>query len=138
MTPYKIDIQQGNVVTQEMVQKLEPGMSRSQVRFLLGTPLITDPFHGDRWDYVYLYQKGGQAAEKRRLIVIFKDDKFVRTEGDPMPPGPAAKEPVGTSAKPAEASQPAAPTPDAKTASQAPPAAPAAGGAEPVKAESPP
>ena len=53
--PYKIDIQQGNVVTEEMVEKLKPGMSRSQVRFVLGTPLITDVFHADRWDYFYYF-----------------------------------------------------------------------------------
>jgi outer membrane protein assembly factor BamE len=89
VTPYRMDIQQGNVVTQDMVQKLEPGMSRSQVRFILGTPLVADAFHPDRWDYVYLYNKGGKVTEQRRLIVLFKDDKLLRVEGDQMPPGPA-------------------------------------------------
>ena len=55
LTPYKIDVQQGNYVTQDMVEKLKPGMTRSQVKFLLGTPLVVDPFRNDRWDYVYLY-----------------------------------------------------------------------------------
>ena len=91
VTPYRIDIQQGNMVTQDMVEKLEPGMSRAQVRFTLGTPLVADPFHPDRWDYVYLYNKAGTVTEKRRLVVIFKDDKFVRIEGDKMPPPPVTK-----------------------------------------------
>lgn len=92
-TPYKMDVQQGNVVTQEMVAKLQPGMTRNQVRFALGTPLVVDPFHSDRWDYVYLYQKAGTVTEQRRIIVIFQDDKLLRIEGDVVPaakPGPVA------------------------------------------------
>jgi outer membrane protein assembly factor BamE len=83
--PHKIDIQQGNVVTQEMVAKLKPGMSRSQVRFALGTPLVADPFHPDRWDYVYVMQKKGKVVEQRRIIVVFKDDKLTHIEGDVVP-----------------------------------------------------
>lgn len=109
LTPYRMDIQQGNVVTQDMVQKLQPGMSRSQVRFLLGTPLIADPFHPERWDYVYLFRKGGQPAEQRRLIVIFKDEKLLRVEGDQMPPGAAASGASGVIGKPAAGSMPGAP-----------------------------
>lgn len=108
VTPYKIDIQQGNMVTQDMVEKLQPGMSRAQVRFMLGTPLVADPFHPDRWDYVYHYKKGGQATEQRRLVVIFKDDKFVRVEGDRMPPPPVTK--TGPSdTKPAKPAAPSSP-----------------------------
>lgn len=84
-TPYKMDIQQGNVVTQDMISKLQPGMTRSQVRFALGTPLIVDPFRTDRWDYVFLYQKAGVVTEHRKIAVIFKDDKLVRIEGDVVP-----------------------------------------------------
>ncbi|HXF65751.1 MAG TPA: outer membrane protein assembly factor BamE, partial [Burkholderiales bacterium] len=62
LAPYKMDIQQGNVVTQEMISKLRPGMTRSQVRFALGTPLVVDPFRTNRWDYVYLYEKAGRLA----------------------------------------------------------------------------
>lgn len=91
VTPYRIDIQQGNMVTQDMVDKLQPGMSRAQVRFALGTPLVADPFHPDRWDYVYLYNKAGTVTEKRRLIVLFKDDKLVRIQGDKMPPPPVTQ-----------------------------------------------
>ena len=83
--PYKMDIQQGNVVTQDMIAKLQPGMTRSQVRFALGTPLVVDPFRNDRWDYVYRYMKAGELTEQRRLTVIFKDDKLVRIEGDVVP-----------------------------------------------------
>jgi outer membrane protein assembly factor BamE len=87
LTPYKMDVQQGNVVTQEMMARLQPGMTRSQVRFALGTPLVVDPFRGDRWDYVYLYQKQGVVTEQRRIVVVFKDDKLARIEGDVVPAG---------------------------------------------------
>lgn len=80
--PYKIDIQQGNVVTQEMVEKLKLGMTRSQVRFVLGTPLITDVFHSNRWDYFYYFAPRGSIAEKRKLTVIFADDRLSHIEGD--------------------------------------------------------
>lgn len=80
--PYKIDIQQGNVVTQEMVEKLKPGMTRSQVRFVLGTPLITDVFHGNRWDYFYYLAPRGSLSEKRKLTVIFDGDRLSHIEGD--------------------------------------------------------
>ena len=90
--PYKMDIQQGNVVTQEMIDKIQPGMSRSQVRFALGTPLVQDVFHADRWDYVYQFQKGGTVTDQRRIVVHFKDDKLVRVEGDVVPMDPAKQE----------------------------------------------
>ena len=90
LAPHQIDIQQGNYVTQEMVAKLQPGMSRSQVRFALGTPLVADPFHSDRWDYVYVLQKEGRLVEQRHISVIFKDDKLQRIDGDVKPaPRPA-------------------------------------------------
>ena len=85
LTPYKVEIQQGNYVTQDMVEKLKPGMTRSQVRFALGTPLVTDPFHNDRWDYVYVLQKKGVVTEQRRIVVIFSDDKLLRIDGDVRP-----------------------------------------------------
>jgi outer membrane protein assembly factor BamE len=85
LTPYRMDIQQGNYVTQDMVTKLKPGMSKAQVRFALGTPLVVDPFHADRWDYIYLLQKRGRTVEHRRLIVLFQDDKLLRLEGDVRP-----------------------------------------------------
>jgi outer membrane protein assembly factor BamE len=99
ITPYRIDIQQGNIVTQEMLDKLEPGMSRNQVRFILGTPLVMDPFRTDRWDYVYRMNKRGDVVEHRQLKVFFKDDRLERFEGDvvaDVKPGdkPAAKPPL--------------------------------------------
>src|SRR5215213_11588851 len=81
ISPYRIDIQQGNYVTQDMVDKLKPGMSRSQVRFALGTPLVTDAFHPDRWDYVYVNQRKGRVVAQRRIVVVFQDDKLLRVEG---------------------------------------------------------
>jgi outer membrane protein assembly factor BamE len=88
--PHKIDIQQGNVITQEMIDKLQPGMTRNQVRFILGTPLLVDPFRTDRWDYVYSMKKGGELVEQRQLKVFFADDKMVRVEGDAIDAKPAA------------------------------------------------
>lgn len=81
---YKIDVQQGNVLSQDMVAQLKPGQTRDQVRFLLGTPLVADIFHQQRWDYVYRY-KNGQTGEinSRKLTVFFDaDGKLQRTEGD--------------------------------------------------------
>ncbi|MEO6563017.1 MAG: outer membrane protein assembly factor BamE [Nitrosospira sp.] len=78
---YKIEIQQGNVITQEMVDKLKPGMTRAQVRFALGSPMISDAFHDNRWDYVYRLEQRGRLIEQRKLTAFFEDDKLVRTDG---------------------------------------------------------
>lgn len=96
---YKLEIQQGNVVTQEMIDKLKPGMTRDQVRYVLGTPLITDPFHPDRWDYYYYLRRSkDKTGEARHLTVIFKNDVLAEIKGDtriksgePAPGGPGAK-----------------------------------------------
>jgi outer membrane protein assembly factor BamE len=85
LSPHKIDVQQGNYVDQEMVAKLKPGMTRSQVRFVLGTPLVADPFHANRWDYVYRMKKNGGPAEERKISVVFEDDKLARVDGDVVP-----------------------------------------------------
>jgi outer membrane protein assembly factor BamE len=114
ISPYRIDIQQGNAVTQQMVAKLKVGMTRAQVRFALGSPLIVDPFHTDRWDYVYTYQKQGKETQHRRITVIFDDDKLLRIEGDVVPME-SAKEPEIPAAKPPVAVTPAA-KPDAAAA----------------------
>ncbi len=81
---YKIDVQQGNVLTQEMVSQLKPGLSRDQVRFILGTPVLMDMFHANRWDYVYWLKKGSTGAvEKREFSVFFDaDGKLARVAGD--------------------------------------------------------
>src|SRR5690242_4682585 len=83
ITPYKMDIQQGNYVSQDMVAQLKPGMSREQVRYLLGTPLVADIFHGDRWDYVYWREAPDGKREERRVALFFSaDNKLERITGD--------------------------------------------------------
>ena len=82
LKPHKIDVQQGNFLDQEAISKLKPGMSRSQVRFLLGTPLITDPFHPERWDYMFIDRKAGKLKEERRLTLYFDGDKLARATSD--------------------------------------------------------
>lgn len=82
LSPYRIDIQQGNVVTQEMLAKLKPEMSRSQVKFVLGTPVVVDTFHPDRWDYFYKFDKAGNPREQRVLTLVFTDDKLKQIVGD--------------------------------------------------------
>ena len=85
---YKIDINQGNMLSQDQVDRLKVGQSREQVRALLGTPLITSAFRDARWDYVYLFARQGTVREQRRFVVFFVDDKLARWEGDEMPPSP--------------------------------------------------
>lgn len=82
LKPYRIDVRQGNFVTQEMVAQLKVGQTREQVRFILGSPLIEDVFHAKRWDYVYRFAKGGAAVNERRLTLHFEDEKLARLEGD--------------------------------------------------------
>ena len=82
LSPHRIDVQQGNALDQEAVDKLKTGMTRSQVRFLLGTPLLVDPFHSNRWDYVYNYRTSGKLTEKKRLTLIFEGDMLGRIEGE--------------------------------------------------------
>lgn len=83
---YKIDVQQGNVVTQDMIDQLRPGMTRSQVRFIMGNPLLTDTFHANRWDYLYSIQPGGGKRLQERVSVVFNDnDQLAGLSGDFMP-----------------------------------------------------
>lgn len=79
---YTIDIQQGNYVSQDMVSQLKRGMSKEQVRFVLGTPLLADIFHADRWDYVYYNKPPGGKTVKRGVAVFFKDGKLARVMQD--------------------------------------------------------
>ncbi len=132
--PRKIEIQQGNVITQEMVDKLQPGMTRNQVRFVLGTPLLVDPFRTDRWDYVYTMNKAGQLVEQRQLKVFFQGDKLLRYEGDIVAEAKAAAKPADKSVaqplvKPAAAPVAAAQPAPAAPAVTAKPAAPGSAGA---------
>ena len=82
LSPYRIDVRQGNFVTQEMVAQLKPGLTREQVRFILGSPLVADMFHVDRWDYVYRFQPGSGESVQRRMAVFFQDNKLTRVAGD--------------------------------------------------------
>ena len=83
---YKIDIQQGNVVTQDMIDQLRPGMTRRQVRFIMGNPLLVDTFHANRWDYLYSLQPGGGERQQERMSVLFNgNDQLVGLSGDFMP-----------------------------------------------------
>jgi outer membrane protein assembly factor BamE len=91
LAPYRIDIQQGNFVSQEMVAQLKRGMTKDQVRFVLGTPLVTDIFHADRWDYVYLLDRPGKPRVQRRLAVFFEDGKLARLDGDVVAAAPQDK-----------------------------------------------
>lgn len=91
LTPYRIDIQQGNFVSREMVAQLKEGMQRSegvtreQVRFVLGTPLLTDMFHADRWDYVFRLKKSSGEIIASRVSLFFKDNRLVNIDGDTLP-----------------------------------------------------
>jgi outer membrane protein assembly factor BamE len=87
VTPYRIEIQQGNYISQEMVSQLKPGMTKEQVRFILGTPMVTDIFHSDRWDYVYWRETPAGAREQRKLTVLFEQGQLARIDGDVVPSG---------------------------------------------------
>jgi outer membrane protein assembly factor BamE len=82
---YKLTIQQGNIVSQEMVDRLKPGMTRSQVQFVLGNPVLADSFERNRWSYVYTIDIPGQTIIERELIIVFEDDRLLRFEGDYTP-----------------------------------------------------
>ena len=87
--PFKMDIQQGNVVTSKMLLQLRPGMTKSQVKFIMGTPLIVDSFHKDRWDYFYQMRQAGKITEQRRVILDFDKDLLTKVRGDVVPEGTA-------------------------------------------------
>jgi outer membrane protein assembly factor BamE len=82
---YKIDINQGNYISQDMVDKLKEGQTKQQVRLVLGTPLIASVFRDNRWDYTYEFRKNGRVQTHRQFTVYFKDDLLARWEGDEMP-----------------------------------------------------
>src|SRR6185295_13879520 len=138
VTPYRMVIQQGNFISQEMVSQLKPGMTKEQVRFVLGTPLVTDIFHADRWDYVFFREMPDGKKEQRNLSVVFEKDKLARVLGDLLPADgtppkasgfePLVKPEVKPEAKPAAAAKPAA-----KPEAEAAPAAAAPAAAEPAK-----
>jgi outer membrane protein assembly factor BamE len=113
MQPYRPDVQQGNVVTKEMVDQLRESMSRDQVRFLLGTPLLISIFHADRWDYVYYLQRGkGDEKQLRHLVVLFANDRLVSFSSDEMPTEQVADNMIlGRNPKPVPKAPPKEPPP---------------------------
>ena len=85
VAPYKPDIVQGNVVTTEQIAQVKPGMTRAQVRDILGSPLITDPFHGDRWDYVFTLRRQGFDDQQRSFVVLFEKDAVLKIDAPTLP-----------------------------------------------------
>lgn len=83
--PYKIDVVQGNVITKEQVSALKTGMTRVEVRDVLGTPLLQSVFHANRWDYVFTFRRGGEAEQIRKMAVFFEGNNLARVEADDMP-----------------------------------------------------
>ena len=83
--PYRVDIPQGNYVTQQMLDQVKDGMTREQVRFALGSPLLVNPFRTDQWDYVYRYQHANGRADVRRVVIQFADNRVSRIQADPLP-----------------------------------------------------
>lgn len=83
--PYRVDVQQGNFISQEMVNQLKEGMTREQVIFVLGTPLLTDVFHANRWDYVFRLQKRSGAVISSRVTVFFDNNRLSRVDGGALP-----------------------------------------------------
>jgi len=82
VTPHRIEIQQGNYVSQDMVSQLKPGMSKEQVRFIMGTPLLTDIFHAERWDYLYWRETSSGKRESRKLALHFESGRLARIDGN--------------------------------------------------------
>lgn len=85
LTPYRIEVVQGNVVTQEQIARVQPGLTRSQVRDIMGSPLLTDPFHADRWDYVFTIRRQGAEPQRRAVVLLFEDDKLKSVDAPALP-----------------------------------------------------
>jgi outer membrane protein assembly factor BamE len=138
VTPYRMVIQQGNYLSQEMIAQLKPGMTKEQVRFVLGTPLVTDIFHADRWDYVFFRELADGKKEQRNLSVVFENDKLARIIGDLLPaPGAAPQAGAFESQKRDDTAPRSIGKPPAK--SPAKPAADSAAAAKPeAEADKPP
>lgn len=85
ITPYRIEIVQGNVVTREQAEAVKPGMSRAQVRDILGSPLLTDIFHADRWDYVFTIRRQGAEPQRRSVVLRFDGDRLARMDAPELP-----------------------------------------------------
>lgn len=114
---YKMDVQQGNYVTQDVVARVKTGMTKAEVRQVLGTPLLADPFHANRWDYYFSSEKSGRkAADSTQLSIFFENDRVVSIRGEGRPPAPPPVKPSAPAQNP--------PPPPAATASPAQPPAP--------------
>ncbi len=111
LSPYRPDIAQGNFVSQEMVAQLKEGMTREQVSFVLGTPLLNDIFHAERWDYVFRYKKGNGEITNSRVSVFFKDNRLVRYEGGNLPTEEDYLARIAGKPKKTTAAQPSVPQP---------------------------
>ncbi len=90
---YKIDIDQGNVIDQDMVNQLRPNMTKRQVIYILGSPLLVDPFNTNRWDYIYSVQLGKEDRYQERIALIFSGDNLIRISGDLAPETNPAPQP---------------------------------------------
>lgn len=129
ITPYRIDIVQGNVVTKEQAALVKPGMSRAQVRDLLGSPMLTDPFHADRWDYIFTIRRQGTEPQRRSVVVSFKGDVVTAVDAPNLP---GEREFVASVVKPSTAKAPKLELSDAERAAlPRPPAQPAEAPAAP-------
>jgi outer membrane protein assembly factor BamE len=85
ITPYRVDVMQGNVITKELAANVKPGMTRDQVRDVLGSPLLTSAFHADRWDYVFTMRRRGVEPQRRSVVAFFKGDTLERLEAPELP-----------------------------------------------------
>ena len=112
LQPYRMDIQQGNYISQDMVSQLKIGMTKEQVRYVLGTPLVADIFHADRWDYVYYYDPRRGQREARKIAVVFENGKLTRLLGDVVAADQSSA-PKGVAPQAAPREEPPAPQPDA-------------------------
>jgi len=134
--PYKVDVQQGNWITQEQIALLQPGMSREQVRFALGSPMLTSVLHADRWDYPYFYKPGYGKPRERKFTVWFENDRLARWQGDEQPtlqPYQLDEEGNPIEIAPAPQAAPAAPADEPQAApAETPEAQPIAPQAEPA------
>jgi outer membrane protein assembly factor BamE len=85
ITPYKVEVVQGNVVTREQIAGIKPGLPRGRVRDLLGSPLLADPFHGQRWDYVFVIRRAGTEPQQRSVVILFEGDVVKSVQAPELP-----------------------------------------------------
>lgn len=118
-SPYRFDIPQGNYITQQSLDQVKPGMTREQVRFILGSPLLQSAFQSNRWDYVYRFQHANGESQVRRVLVSFKDDRVESAKAlDPLPRAEDNQDPALPGYRPPKTSGPSTPTDDAAKPAQ--------------------